>query len=200
MRIYTGNYDDCWEAFSSDGKSSEYAVRIFEELSTKSWWHTWYNRQGWTSKEENLRFYVESYYESTLKHLKPSSIFMKLNENDIILCGKGGKDFLERDVVAAWLELFYASSVRQVKLVDGKRVILPRSINFSTVKKMLETLIKADMDMHGYSCIAAAYAYERACAVAGKEKLRAETGVSEEMYLRLADALEKTYGQSSKKI
>lgn len=206
MKVYTGNYDNCDvpEAISisgNAGKSIGFRGPHIRELAPKrSWWQVWHDQIGVLSEEENLRFYVESYYETVLKPLDPGEILMKLKEGSILLCYEEPEDFCHRHIVAAWLELFYGIEVREVKVLeDGNIKVLPRNKYYSTIKTMLEILIKDTMDMHGYTAISASYAYEQAKEVAKNPELCNEFGVSEAMYMRLAEVLENMHGEQSKK-
>lgn len=205
MKVYTGNYDNCNvpEAISisgNAGKSVGFKGLYIKELAPKrSWWQKWHDQIGVLSEEDNLRFYVESYYETVLKSLEPGDIFCRLQESSILLCYEDPKEFCHRHLVAAWLELYYGIEVREVKVLeDGKLKVLPRNRYYSTIKDMLETLIKGDIDMHGYTAICASHAYEQAKKLSGKPELCNQFGVSEAMYMRLADVLEKSHGSASK--
>lgn len=206
MKIYTGSHENCKVAntlsiYSDANKSSGYDGRVIKKLAPKeSWWQIWHDQIGVLSEEENLRFYVESYYETVLKTLDPSEITCKFRDGDILLSDEEPDQLSPRHLVAAWLELFYGIDVREVLVMsDGKIKILPRNSYYSLIKSMLEDLIKNDMDMCNYTAISAAYAHQ-----VGLNLLANEDGsgrkipVTSEMCFNLAETLEKRLGTKTK--
>jgi len=97
------------------------------------------------------------------------------------------------------VRLYYGLEIREVTILEnGKMKTLPRNEHYEMCKNMLEAMIKEDIDMNGYTSIAAAYAYERAKKVSQNEALN-DMGIFEIVYVRMAEALEKKLGSGRQK-
>ncbi len=198
ISIYTGSYENCKNgktfSISGDaGKSCGYEGNVIRELAPKKvWWQKWHDNVGKVSEDENLRFYVESYYETVLKSLSPSDILNKLSDGSILLCYEKPQEFCHRQIVAIWLELFFNIEVREVcVLEDGTLKVFPRNRYRTVIREMLEPLIKDNMDMNGHSSIAVAYAYKRAERMFADPELCKRLGFPAEMFLRIAENMER---------
>lgn len=194
MKIYTSNFDD----YRGTRGFSITRNPIFDPAERI--WQIQYDQQSALSENDKLRFFVEQYYEAVLKYIQPETLLAQLKEGSVLLSNENPKYFGIRQIVAIWLELYYGLEVREVKSSeDGTLKTLPRNKYYSSIKEMLEILIKQDIDMHGYTAICAAHAYEQAKKIADNEELCNTLGISEEVYLRLADSLEKNFGSRQKK-
>lgn len=196
MKIYTGCFDYCkgpkCVSISSDAaKEAKFDGPVISGLRHQKKW----------DKGESLDNYAERYYETTLKAKTPSEILMQLDEGAILLSSEKPNEFSPRQIVAAWLELYYGMTIREVVCLDGGKVkLLPYNKYYAPIKLTLETLIRRDMDMHGYSSIAAAYAYEQAQKLKDKKEVCDSEGISELVYMNLAEVLEKKYDSGQKKM
>ena len=203
MKIYTSNFENYanYKGLSmarTEDKPKDYRGKTIRELVPKK---STLDDMSICPDPEHMQAYIKKYYESTIRHLDPGIVIMKLREESVLLGPEDPHDFSPRHIVAAWLELLYGQEIREVASTsDGKLNVLPRNKYFNTIKTALEILLKNDMDMHGYTSIAAAHAYEQAKKIADKEGLYENLGISEEMYMKLADALEQTYGRHDKSI
>ena len=95
--------------------------------------------------------------------INPSEVFIQLSEGSILVSPEEPEEFSCRQLIAAWLELYYGLEICEVTILEnGKMKTLPRNVYYQMCKSILEEMIKEDIDMNGYTSIAAAYAYERA--------------------------------------
>lgn len=206
MRIFTGSIENCRDCKSlrivciagDKGKQQNYVGDIMPELAPKKvWWTVWHNMKE--SQYEKIRFYVENYYKTVLKALDPGEVAKSL-DNSVVLCYEDSKEFCHRFIVAAWLEIFFPfNTVREIRVMeDGSIRPQPQNKFITIIKEMLQVLIMGNMDMNGYTTIAAAYACEQAKKVAGHDEPHNSFGISEVMYMNLAEAIEKSYGNQGK--
>ena len=191
MKVYTGSIQNC---------NNEKSISVYKLIDSCG--NTTIPSQDMVNSEDHLeivRSFVEQYYDSVLKGTNPGEVFVQLSEGSIIVSPEEPKELSYRHLVAAWLELYYGLEIREVTILEnGKMKILPRNEHYETCKNMLEAMIKEDIDMNGYTSIAAAYAYERAKKVSQNEALN-DMGIFEIVYVRMAEALEKKLGSGRQK-
>lgn len=200
MRIYTSNYQNCKSpkgiSISGDGgKKVGFQGKRIKELAPKlSWWKVWHDNIGKIPEDENLAFYIKSYYETVLKPFMENSSGVDIPDGTILLCYEEPADFCHRQIVAAFLELLYGQDVPEIVVhEDGTIKRVPRNKYYADIKRYLDSLIRESIDMHGYECIAAAYLFEKSLFLEENPKLCEEFPVSPEMYRRLADVFEDGY-------
>lgn len=191
MKVYTGSIQNC---------NNENSISVYKLIDSCG--NTTIPSQDMMNSEDYLeivRSFVGQYYNSVLRAINPSEVFIQLSEGSILVSPEEPKEFSCRQLIAAWLELYYGLEIREVTILEnGKMKTLPRNVYYQMCKSILEEMIKEDIDMNGYTSIAAAYAYERAKKVAQNDALN-EMGISEIVYVRIAEALEKKLGSGRQK-
>lgn len=201
MEIYTCSYDNCKNlsvgiSISGDGgKRVGFSGPKISKLAPKlSWWTLWHENIGCIPEDENLAFYIERYYDTVLKPLSPGELFMMIPRGKALLCYERPEDFCHREILAAYLELYFGFEVREVFVnEDGSIKKLGRNKYYKTIKDYLEELIKGSIDMCGHECIAAAYAFSQALYLEKHPDLCDKFPVSPESYRRLSEVLESDY-------
>lgn len=151
--IYTGNYENCKElnnfvSISKDGgKSVNFKGKKYYQLSPKlEFFKKWKENIGKITEEENIRFYIEHYYNEVLKDLDISELLTELGTNFIMGCYEKSDDFCHRFIVANYLELVLGINIDEIKVKDGKIITLPKSKMYKKIGNILcETIIK-DID------------------------------------------------------
>ncbi len=191
MKVYTGSIQNC---------NNENSISVYKLIDSCG--NTTIPSQDMMNSEDYLeivRSFVGQYYNSVLRAINPSEVFIQLSEGSILVSPEEPEEFSCRQLIAAWLELYYGLEICEVTILEnGKMKTLPRNVYYQMCKSILEEMIKEDIDMNGYTSIAAAYAYERAKKVAQNEALN-DMGISEIVYVRMAEALEKKLGSGNQK-
>lgn len=163
--IYTSNYKNFNTSkfksisISGDkGKDAGYKGDCILSLAPKYYFFRKYkDNRGIISDEENEMYYIREYYKQVLSCLDPSEIYNML-DGLIMLCYEDNKDFCHRHIVAAWLEILLGVNVCEVIEKDNKLVGIDRP---ERIKKMLEVVMRENIDMHGFDSLRAAYLYEQ---------------------------------------
>lgn len=200
MRVYTSNYRNCKNSkgisISGDGgKQVGFQGKRIKELAPKlSWWKVWHENIGQVPEDENLAFYIMSYYETVLKPLGIRKVMNLIPEGSVLLCYEDPEEFCHREIVAAYLELYLNQEVPEV-IVDeyGKIEKVGHSKYYGDIKKYLEELIKGSIEMYGFDCIAAANMHEYALYLESHPELCDIFPVNTDSYRRLAEVLENEY-------
>ncbi len=152
------------------------------------------NNIGKMPFDDVMALFVKRYYEEVLSKVGPSYIIGKMKEGSVLLSYEEPEELSYREIIAAFLELYYNLEVREVKsLEDGTLKVVKRSKHYEKMKDYLEGLIKENVFMGKYSCIAAMYLHEAALALAESPELMEQFPVSVESYERLADVFEEDY-------
>lgn len=203
--IYTSNYKNIDTklykvvSISSDyGLKANYGGKCCYKLVPKySIWELWEKNQYLTI-DEIYNYYIELYYKVVLSKLKVEEVFKDL-DNNILLCYGNNNDFSNRHIIAAWLELFLDIDIPEIE--NGK--IVNRGKIYQEIKRILENIIKQNINMHGFNCIRAAYLFEQSEEL--EEKARKIKGPNscvyqqEACYLRCdADEAEALYNGKKK--
>lgn len=205
MKIYTGSYKYCKTikgiSISGDrGKNIGFKGIVLSELAPKKeWWQIWYENIGKVNEEDNLEFYVTEYYKTVLSKFHPDDLLHIIPDGSILLCYEEPEDFCHRNIIAGYLELFYDIPVKEIKIIDGKKITQKRNRFYASTKQILERLIKTDINMHGFESIAAAHIYEAALSLEKMPELCEHFPVSSEAYKRLANVLEDNYKDKQKR-
>lgn len=146
------------------------------------------------SFDDAMADFVAKYYEEVLYKVGAGYIIGKLKEGSILLSYEEPEELSYREIIAAFLELYYNLEIREVKsLEDGTLKILKRNKHYQKMKDYLEGLIKEKVFMGEYSCIAAMHLHEAALSLAQSPELMEKFPVSVEAYERLADVFEEDY-------
>lgn len=165
------------------GKDALYDGKCYPELAPKlSFWKVWHDNIGKISEEENNRYYVEQYWKEVLSKLDVEKVYKDLNYS-VLLCYEPNTEFCHRHIVAAWFELLLGARVTEI---NYHFVELEKP---TYIKEYLEDVMKANIDMHGFKSLRAAYLYEKS------EKLEGQAAA----YMRSeADMIEKKYREEHK--
>ncbi len=186
------------------GKSVGYSGVCYPNLAPKmSFWKTWHDNIGVISQKENNKYYIEEYYKQVLSKLDPETVYKDL-DHSILLCYEDGDKFCHRHIVAAWFELFLNEEVGEVAIEENKMVNVDRP---SYIKQTLESIIKKEINMRGFTCLRALYLFEKSeCLEAKANKLEEENGKSYDSYRQVAcylrcdaDDAEAQYKEKNKK-
>lgn len=198
MEIFTGSFKYCNTpkciSISPDGdKPVGYKGSELNNLAPKKdWYEIWKANIGQISEEENLRYFVENYYETVLSKIGIDEILGSIEEDTIFVTSEDSEEFSPRNIVAAFIELYTEHPVHEVKVApDGKLIKQKPNKYYQRIKEMLEILIKDSIDMHGFNSIAASYLYSVA------ESMNDDDCYTplKETYLRYANILEKNHNQ-----
>lgn len=187
--ICTSSYSD-WHEFDNKlttysisgnrGIDANYQGKCYPKLAPKrSFWKIWHDNIGIIPEEENIRYYIQEFYNQVLSKLDPEEIYKELN-NSVLLCYEPNTAFCHRHIVAAWLEILLDVKIYEVKIKDNKieKVSRPRYI-----KKYLEEIMKLNKDMQGFTSLRALYLFEKAKKLEHKiEQLSKETPTSYDKY------------------
>lgn len=200
MIFSVGSYANCQKGKCiSISRNEESRVdftgpRIRELAPKTAWWQEWHDNIGKVSEDENMAFFIKSYYESILKPLGPDRIMLMAPLDSIFTSYEDPEDFSHREILAAYLELYYDQPVYEVKVNDdGKLIRIMKNRFYNATKEYLEELIKKDIEMYGYNSIAAAHSYRRSLDLERNPKLCEKFLISPESYRRLAESQEKRY-------
>ncbi len=200
MKVFTGCHKYCNSpkgiTITSDGGSQVgFSGSSIEGLvPSQDLLEEYQNNIGKMPFDDVMALFVKRYYEEVLSKVGPSYIIGKMREGSILLSYEEPDKLSYREVIAAFLELYYNLEVREVKsLEDGTLKVLKRSKHYENMKEYLEGLIKENVFMGNYSCIAAMYLHEAALELAKSPELMEQFPVSVESYERLADVFEEDY-------
>jgi len=200
MNIFTGCHKYCNSpkgiTITSDGGSqvSFSGPSIKGLVPSQELLDEFKNNEGQIPFDDAMAMFVKRYYEEVLSKTGPDHIIGKMNEGSILLSYEEPEELSYREVIAAFLELYYNLEVREVKsLDDGTLKVLKRNKHYQNMKDYLEGLIKENVFMGNYSCIAAMYLHEAALSLAKNPELMDQFPVSVESYERLADVFEEDY-------
>lgn len=171
--IYTSNYKNFNSSkfksisISGDkGKDAGYKGDCILSLAPKYYFFRKYkDNRGIISDEENEMYYIREYYQQVLSCLDPSEVYNML-DGMIMLCYEDNTDFCHRHIVAAWLELLLDVNVCEVIEKDNKLISIDRP---ERIKKMLEVVMRENIDMHGFDSLRAAYLYEQYLKIEDKD-------------------------------
>ena len=171
--IYTSNYKNFNSSkfksisISGDkGKDAGYKGDCILSLAPKYYFFRKYkDNRGIISDEENEMYYIREYYQQVLSCLDPSEVYNML-DGMIMLCYEDNTDFCHRHIVAAWLEILLGVNVCEVIEKDNKLISIDRP---ERIKKMLEVVMRENIDMHGFDSLRAAYLYEQYLKIEDKD-------------------------------
>lgn len=179
--IYTSNYKNCDTNYfktisiSGDkGKKANYKGKYIKELAPKlSFWKVWKNNIGKISDDENNKYYIEEYYKQVLSKLDPEEIYHKIN-NKVLLCYEENMDFCHRHIISAWIELLLDKKTAEITFNGYKITEIERPNN---IKKVLENVIREDLQMYNFQCLHAFYLYQKSLKLGDMiKKLEEKTG------------------------
>lgn len=143
------------------GKDAGYEGTCYLELAPKEeFFRVWKNNRGVISEDENTRYYVEEYYKQVLSKLDPEEVYRKL-EFKTLLCYEDSDEFCHRHLVAAWFNLLLGDTIKpvcEVKMEDDKLVVVGDCS--SKYEELLETVIKKNERMCGFSSVRARYLFD----------------------------------------
>lgn len=155
--IYIGDYQNCSSSnkfvsiLGDCQKSDNYNSNSYPALAPKvETWKEWQNNIDKKKEEENMRFYIERYYEEVLLNLDISSLFVNLGQNFILGCSDM-KKYFHPYIVSAYLELVLGIEVPEVKVENGKIKKLAKSRIAQKVNKILCETIINDLDKTQYA-------------------------------------------------
>ena len=210
--IKTGNYKNFGSCIfktvsisGGRGKGANYTGECYSGLAPKlSFWKKWHENIGAVPEKENDRYYIEQYYNQVLSKLDPEKVYKDL-DHSILLCYEDSEEFCHRHIVAAWLELLLDEKVSEAVIEENKIIDIERP---DYVKEVLEKVMKEEKNMRGFTCLRAAYLFEKAESLEEKaNELEEKTGKiygsyrQEACYLRCdADEAEAEYRSKCKKI
>ncbi len=193
MKIYTSSFKDCNspKGISIDksmGAPYGFKGTHIEELTPQLSW------QEDLKKEEctNIIFYIIYYYETVLKNFILGNIFKYIKEGAVLLTSNDSKDFSHRHILAVFLELLYGITVKEISYLDEKLIVKPRNPYYQIIKDTLEKLLKNDIDMNGFTSIAAAHAHNIALELKENSTLNKKYGITKDDLENLANSLEST--------
>ncbi len=200
MKVYTGCHKYCNSpqgiSITSDGGSQVdfSGPSIVELVPSQDLLEEFKNNVGQMTFDDAMAMFVKKYYEIILSKVGPSYIIGKMKEGSILLSYEESEELSYREIIAAFLELYYNLEVKEVKsLEDGTLKVVKRSKHYQKMKDYLEGLIKENVFMGNYSCIAAMYLHETALSLTKNPELMDQFPVSVESYERLADVFEEDY-------
>lgn len=205
MQIYTSSFQNCKSpkgvAIVSDGgEQVGFHGKCLDNLAPRGLWlQEWHDNIGLIPEDENIAFYVKSYYDSVLGLFDAADLYWLIKDSSVLLSYEKPEEYSCRDVIAAYLELYFAKTVPEVAIAeDGTITKLKRNRYYKDIKDYLEGLIKKSIDMHGFECIAAAFAYEQSLNLEKAQNLSQKYPITPESYRRLAEVLEESYKSKSK--
>ncbi len=112
------------------GASENYIGDSYPALAPRlKMWLEWHNNINKLSKEENIDFYINRYYEEVLKKLNPEELKIIL-EHKILVCYEEYNEFCHRQIVAAWLELNLDIEVPEIIVDNGKETSINRDVYY----------------------------------------------------------------------
>lgn len=161
MKLYTGNYSSFKTgiAISKDGgKEFGFTGKVADVFCPDMTWSSFVASNENLPLETAIKKYVQYYYSLILKRFNEGIIMKYFNYGDVILSGEHEKEISHRHILGAYIELFYGIEVREAVNLKGKISLRPRNKYYKTIKEELARLIKNDIEMSGYSSIAAAHA------------------------------------------
>lgn len=156
---YQSNLYNTYSISGDCGKKVNYNGKCFKLLAPKlSFWKIWHDNIGKVSEEENIRYYIQEYWNNVLSHLDTEQIYEELDYS-ILLCYEEYPEFCHRHIVAAWLEILLGVKIPEiiVKNCNIKEVERPKYI-----KEYLEDAMKLNRNMKGFKSLRALYLYEMA--------------------------------------
>lgn len=203
--ICTSNHND-WKSdmyrtysiSGNRGKDANYKGECYPALAPKlSFWKVWHNNIGKISEEENNKYYVQEYWNQVLSKLDPEKVYRELDYS-VLLCYEPNTVFCHRHIVAAWLEILLGVKVPEVRLEDYRIIEANRP---EYIKEILEEIMKANINMRGFTSLRALYLFEKGEELEAKaDRLEEETGKCYDgyrqsaCYLRCeADMVEEEY-------
>lgn len=107
--------------------------------------------------EDKIDFYIKKYYDEILSFLDPEETYNKLNFITL-LSADDNLESLNRDIVAAWFELFLNTYVPEVSIAGFSLTVVKRKNN---IKERLEKYIKENYAMHDFETIHDAYLFNK---------------------------------------
>lgn len=144
-RIYTGNYEECKAgnliSISGDrGRKVGFTGKAIPALAPKRFfWEVFANNIGKIPEEDNIRYYIEQYYDMVLSKVD----IEKLLEDEIdpiLLCYEKGQDFCHRHVLAEYIELKYGVDVKDITINEELEVKENERPKY--IRAMLEDVIR----------------------------------------------------------
>ena len=126
-RIFTGNYEECKAgnliSISGDrGADAGFKGKFISELAPKrDFFKTYKNNIGKIPEEENIRYYIDNYYNQVLSKVNIEEL-LKDEKDPILLCYEKGQDFCHRHVLAEYIEMKYGIEVRDIKIDENLNI------------------------------------------------------------------------------
>ena len=126
-RIYTGNYEECKAgnliSISGDrGKKVGFKGKAIPALAPKRvFWDVFANNIGKIPEEDNIRYYIEQYYDMVLSKIDIEKL-LEDEKEPILLCYEKGQDFCHRHVLAEYIELKYGVEVQDITIDEHLNV------------------------------------------------------------------------------
>ncbi|MGM9834946.1 MAG: hypothetical protein ACI31M_04135 [Bacilli bacterium] len=186
------------------GQDANYQGRCYPKLAPKlSFWKVWHDNIGVISEEENIKYYIQEYWNQVLSKLDPEDVYREL-DNSILLCYESNMEFCHRHIVAAWFEILLGIKVPEIKIIDGKIVEVDRP---SYIKEYLEDAMRQNRNMRGFNSLRALYLFEKGEKLETlAEEIEIKTGMCSDEYRQAAcflrcdaDEVELEYNKNKSK-
>lgn len=147
IRIFTGNYEECKAgnliSISGDrGRKVGYTGRALPKLAPKKgFWMTFFNNIGKIPEEENIRYYIEEYYNQVLSKVDIIEL-LKEEKDPILLCYEKGQDFCHRHILAEYIEMKYGIEVRDIRIDENLNIEENKRPEY--IRDLLEDVIQKE--------------------------------------------------------
>ena len=140
------------------GKKEEFNGECFSLLAPKKdFWEIWHSNIGNALPADNNRYYITEFYKQVLSKLDCEDVYNML-DGSILLCYEKNYEFCHRQIVAAWFELFLDIEVPEIKVKNGNIQVVERD---SSIKHVLEQVIRENVDMKGFKSLRGYYLNEK---------------------------------------
>lgn len=140
------------------GKNVNYDGLCYPLLAPKKeFWNIWHNNIGIISEEDNLKYYVEEYYNQVLSNIDLDSLenFLFSYDDRILVCYEEPTHFCHRHIVSSWIKILYGTYIPEVKLIDGKFIEIEK-YQTDNIEIILENIMKRKTkDMKGFHSLMA---------------------------------------------
>ena len=163
IMIYTSSHKyfkkDNYRTYSISSNHDNYQEKHYSLLEPNQEFVNIYNSNiGKIPEEENIKYYIQEYWNQVLSKLDPQEIYKEL-DNYVILSDESNTEFGPRHIMAAWLEILLDVNIQEIKNNGYKINKLERP---KYIKEYLEEAMKNNRNMRGFSSLRALYLFEKA--------------------------------------
>lgn len=155
------NLFECANTYSiswDKGKDANYHGKCYPDLAPKkTFWRKYKDNIGKIPEEENIRYYIQEYWNEVLSKLDVDKVYGELDYSTL-LCYEKNNEFCHRHIVAAWFEILLGVKVPEVIVSAYKSIEVEKP---EYIKEYLEDAMKANRNMHGFTSLRALYLFEK---------------------------------------